>query len=164
MTVPLGSVRTGRSRLAIRPWAALPPGFILQLVELERRVHKSSPHYDDAPWQLRHFAQVLPGKHELSAAAVAGGSAVGFLVASRKPASVHVHRLAVDPDRWGTGIASTLLARLLAQSDHVVTLNCDPQNQRALAFYVRAGFQVTATTPAGKLQLSAEGPGSQEEI
>ena len=151
-----GMVSTGRHGQAPCSLRDLTNDLLGPLVELERRVHQASAHYDDAPWDLEAFTRPLPGKKELSLVAVASGKPVGFLVASSRPDGVHVHRVAVDPDHWSTGIASWMLARLFAQSSGVITINCDRRNQRALAIYTRAGFRVSETTPVGKLLLSTD--------
>ncbi|WP_200422218.1 GNAT family N-acetyltransferase [Streptomyces sp. Y2F8-2] len=134
--------------------ADLPQDTLGRLVELEERVHRQSAHYDDRPWALENFARPLPGKGRLSLVAMVAGRPVGFLVASRRPDGLHVHRVAVAPDHQGTGIGSWMLARLLAEASGVVTINCDPGNRPALLLYARAGFRLTGTTPAGKLSLS----------
>jgi glycosyltransferase involved in cell wall biosynthesis len=149
-----GMVSAGQHGQALCRLADLPDEALGPLIELERRVHRASAHYDDVPWDLENFTRTLPGKEELSLVAMAAGKPIGFLVASSRPTGVHVNRVAVDPDHWGTGIASWLLARLFAQSSGVVTINCDRRNQPALALYSRAGFRVRETTPAGKLLLS----------
>lgn len=130
-----------------------------QLVELERRAHQASSDYDDEQWRAENFTRELPGKRELSLVAMAAGKPVGFLVASRQPHGAHVHRLATDPDHWGTGTASRLLDRLLADTAGTVTLACDPRNGPALALYARAGFHATGSTPAGKVAMAAAGRG-----
>ncbi len=140
----------------VRPLGPATPEELLALVELERHIHGASAHYDDAPWRLENFARPLPGKAELSLVATMSDGPVGFLIASSSLEGVHVHRLAIDPEHWGTGIAAQLLARLLARSAGRVTINCDPQNAPALALYERAGFRVTETTTAGKLLLSTD--------
>jgi glycosyltransferase involved in cell wall biosynthesis len=151
-----GMVSTGLHRQRLCRLADLTNDTLGLLVELERRVHGASAHYDDEPWDLENFIRPLPGKKELSLVAMASGKPVGFLIASSRPDGVHVHRVAVDPDHWGTGIASWLLARLFAQTSGVVTINSDRRNQSALALYTRAGFRVRETTPAGKLMLSTD--------
>lgn len=128
------------------------------LVELEQRVHRASSHYDTGPWRVENFARDLPGKRELSLVAMASGKPIGFLIASRCPDGAHIHRVATDPRHQGLGIASRLLALLLARASGVVTLICDPHNQSALAVYARAGFRVTGTTPEGKLSLATGTP------
>lgn len=143
-------------RPRVRSLNELPHEFLKMLVELEQRVHNSATHYDEAPWRLENFAQELPGKRDLSLVATVSGSPVGFLIASRNREGVHVHRIAIDPYHWGTGIAAHLLARLLARSAGRVTVNCDPQNKPALALYARAGFRVIETTAAGKFLLSTD--------
>ncbi|MFD9359179.1 GNAT family N-acetyltransferase [Streptomyces sp. NPDC060031] len=131
---------------------------LARLVELEQRVHRASSHYDTGPWQAENFARQLPGKRELSLVATVRGEPVGFVIASRRPEGAHIHRVATDPRHQGTGIASRLLALLLARRPGIVTLICDPRNQPALDLYARAGFRVTGTTPEGKLSLAAGTP------
>ncbi|CAL9677860.1 hypothetical protein SUDANB105_08171 (plasmid) [Streptomyces sp. enrichment culture] len=124
------------------------------LVEMERRAHEASEHYDTAPWQRENFALDLPGKRELSLVATVSGRPAGFLIASRRPDGTHVHRVATDPRHRRTGVASGLIAAFLARTPGVVTLVCDAGNRPALALYTRAGFRVTGTTPEGKLSLA----------
>ncbi|MGP3966386.1 GNAT family N-acetyltransferase [Streptomyces sp. 6N223] len=128
-----------------------------ELVEVERRAHQASSHYDDEPWQAENFTRPLPGKAELSLVALVSGRPVGFLIAARQWHGAHIHRLATDPVHWGTGIASQMLDRLLAGISGSVTLVCDPRNNPALSLYARAGFGVTGSTSAGKVALA--GPG-----
>ncbi|MFD7273893.1 GNAT family N-acetyltransferase [Streptomyces mirabilis] len=124
------------------------------LVELEQRVQQASDHYDTRPWQAENFARDLPGKRELSLVATVSGKPVGFLIASRRPDGAHIHRVATDPRHQGLGIATRLLALLLARVPGIITLICDACNQPALALYARVGFRVTGTTPEGKLSLA----------
>ncbi|WP_128381982.1 GNAT family N-acetyltransferase [Streptomyces cavernae] len=151
-----GMVSAGSHGPQLRRLADVPDALLGSLVDLERRVHRASTHYDDEPWDLENFTCPLPGKPQLSLVAMAGEEPIGFLIASRRPDGAHVHRLAVDPGHRGTGVASSLLARLFAQSSGVLTINCDPRNRPALALYTRAGFRVRETTRAGKLLLSTE--------
>lgn len=146
----------GPVRIGLRSLGNLPERSLDLLVELEEAVHRASRHYDDEPWRLENFTRDLPGKLELSQVALAHGRPVGFLVASRRRAGVHVHRLAVDPDHWGDGVAAMLLARLLARSVGVVTVICDPRNEPARRLYAKAGFHPTGPTPAGRLSLSTD--------
>jgi ribosomal protein S18 acetylase RimI-like enzyme len=133
------------------------------LVEMERRAHQASSHYDDEPWRAENFTRALPGKRELSLVAVVRGRPVGFLIASRQQHRAHIHRLATDPGHRGTGTASQLLARFLAEVPGTVTVVCDPRNKPALSLYERAGFRVTGSTPAGKAALARRpGPCRQD--
>ncbi len=140
--------------LALVPLSELSGMQLAKLVSLEERAQRSAPHYDDAPWTLENVTRVLPGKDELSLAATVAGDPIGFLVASRRPDGVHVHRVAVDTDGWGDGIASALLAQVLSRASGTVTLVCDPRNTPAINLYRRAGFRITGTTRTGKLTLS----------
>jgi glycosyltransferase involved in cell wall biosynthesis len=152
----VGTAPTGRHGPEFQRLADLPQESLASLVDLERRVHRARPSYDDEPWERENFTRPLPGKKELSLVAMASGEPIGFLVASRRPDGVHVNRLAVDPDHWGTGVGSQLLARLLTEVSGTVTINCDRRNQPALTLYRRAGFRVRRTEPSGKLLLSTE--------
>ncbi|WP_165953686.1 GNAT family N-acetyltransferase [Streptomyces sp. 8K308] len=130
---------------------------LFELVEVERRAHQASSHYDDEPWRAENFTRALPGKRELSLVAVVRDRPVGFLIASRQQHVTHIHRLATDPGQWRTGTASQLLDRFLAEVSGTVTVVCDPRNKPALTLYERAGFRVTGSTPAGKAALAAAG-------
>jgi ribosomal protein S18 acetylase RimI-like enzyme len=94
----------------MRQYTVIPLGdmaaaLLPELAAVELRAFQASAAYDDEPWQVENFVRPLPDKTELSLVAMAGGP-IGFLVASRRPGGVHVHRLAVDPGHQRAGIAS----------------------------------------------------------
>ena len=124
------------------------------LAGVELRAFRATADYDDEPWQIENFVRPLPGKTELSLVAMVAGAPVGFLVASRRPEGVHVHRLAVDPGHRREGIAAGLLTRLVAETDGTVTVVCHPDNTPALDLYLRAGFRTVGATEAGKVLLA----------
>lgn len=150
--------------VVVRPFADLSWKSIGSLAELEQRVHESSAYYDDSAWQEEQFSKELPGKRTLSRVASVNEQLVGFLVASRRPNGVHVHRLAVHPDHQGRGVASALLAHLLADAVGIVTINCDPRNASALGLYERAGFKRTEMTKEGKWLLATDRLPTFEEL
>lgn len=132
---------------------------LADLTDLEQLVFDSSSDYDEQPWDLEALSRVLPEKFEISLVAVDQvGSAVGFLIASRKSSSqTHIHRLAVSPAHQGTGIGSWLLSHFIAgTSADTVTVNCDAANLRAIELYRSAGFISTGRNADQKLELTLQ--------
>lgn len=142
--------------LVIRTFEDWPWESMSELARLEEKVFDSGAFYDASPWSEEHFNTELPGKRRISRVASVNEHLVGFLIASLRPNGVHVHRLAVNPDQQGRGVASALLAQLLAGAVGIVTINCDPRNAPALALYEHAGFRRTETTKDGKWLLSTD--------
>ena len=94
-------------------------------------------------WVIDNFLVELPKKWELSSVALDNGFLVGFLVASEKNASIHIHRLAVGSLWQSKGVGEALVRALLEKvhDAHIpITLNVDTHNSRAVSFYVRMGF------------------------
>lgn len=134
------------------------PAEIDGLVDLERRVFERSVHYDMAPWTAPNFRAALPGKADLSWVARQAEATVGFLVASRRaPDEVRLHRLAVNPDFAGSGVASSLVARLIESTDSTISVACDPANERALALYNSFGFSGDHSVADGRVVLRRPG-------
>jgi GNAT superfamily N-acetyltransferase len=65
---------------------------------------------------------------------------VGFV--SWWPPENFVHNLFVDPAHQGAGIGKQLLAACLLQIGRPATLKCVQQNEAALRFYHRLGWEV----------------------
>ncbi|MBL7849455.1 MAG: GNAT family N-acetyltransferase [Cyclobacteriaceae bacterium] len=96
-------------------------------------------------WIIDNFLVELPEKWELSFMALNGGLLVGFLIASRKITSIHIHRLAVRSQWQSKGIGETLIRRLFEETRYAhlpITLKVDTHNARAVSFYIRLGFSV----------------------
>ena len=108
-------------------------------------------------WEAHHYQSELPGKWEASWIALDGDRATGFVIASVKPASLHVHRLAVAGSERGKGIGRELLRRVARNAQEkgrpVVTLKVNERNEGAIQFYHRLGFQEVG---AGNGNLSLE--------
>ena len=84
------------------------------------------------------------------------GVVVGFVVVSKTPHSLHVHRIAVAPECRGKGYGPRLLGHVAvrARKDGVpnVTLRVSTENPDALRFYHRLGFR-SAQAQGGLLDL-----------
>ena len=102
-------------------------------------------------WQSSHLMSPMPGKWELSRLALRpDGPPAGFLIASQKQESVHVHRLAVAGDLRGRGIGE-ILTLATAQSAvrmslTTMTLKVARKNTGAIRFYQRLGFREDGRT------------------
>ena len=100
------------------------------------------------PWQDRHFRLDLPDKWDHSALLVEEGKVQGFVIVSRKPRSLHVHRIVVAPASRSRGYGPRLLAHVAARAGRNgvpnVTLRVSSANPDAVRFYDRLGFRPDA--------------------
>lgn len=101
------------------------------------------------PWTSDHYLSDLPGKWECSALAfdaAENANPIGLVVASIKPDSVHIHRLAVDSSHQGHGIGKRLIQYVARRAAHrhicLVTLKVAAHNSNAIGFYERLGFAI----------------------
>jgi ribosomal protein S18 acetylase RimI-like enzyme len=111
-------------------------------------------HWDDTHWLLD-----LPGKWELSRVAVERGEIQGFIVATRKPGTVHIHRMAVDHEARGRGLGAALLRAVAGAAVEsgclTLSLKVDPRNHSARRFYTALGF-TTVEASARNLVMTAQ--------
>jgi ribosomal-protein-alanine N-acetyltransferase len=112
-----------------------------QVVAIERRAFTT-------PWSLAMFVLELSKPSGMCLAAETAGNdereLVGYLICSRYDTVWHVMNVAVDPDRRRHGIATALIAALLADvgdGDSQVTLEVRRSNTGAIALYERFGFR-----------------------
>lgn len=100
--------------------------------------------WDD--WTVDHLLADRPGKWRLSGLACEGSDPVGFAVASRRDADVHLHHLVVASRMRGRGVGASLVERLEANARRIgadrLTLKVWQANTRAQRFYARLGFEV----------------------
>ena len=107
-----------------------------QVVAIERRAFTT-------PWSLAMFVLELSKPSGQCLAALRGDRIVGYCICSRYDDAWHVMNVAVEPALRREGIASTLLAELLARlgpADSRLTLEVRPSNTPAIALYDRFGF------------------------
>lgn len=81
--------------------------------------------------------------HAETSIIVAAGEPAGSMTVDRDGARVHLVDIAVSPAHRGRGIASTLLADLVASAEHV-TLTVWSLNTAARRLYERHGFSAVA--------------------
>jgi ribosomal-protein-alanine N-acetyltransferase len=112
-----------------------------QVVAIERRAFTT-------PWSLAMFVLELSKPSGICLAAETAGTdereLAGYLICSRYDTVWHVMNVAVDPDRRRHGIATALIAALLAEvgdRDSQVTLEVRRSNAGAIALYERFGFR-----------------------
>jgi ribosomal protein S18 acetylase RimI-like enzyme len=95
-------------------------------------------------WEVHHFTLDLPSKWEVSRLALFHEQPVGFMVATLKAESVHVNRIAVDPDWRGKGMGTLLLQEAASSAvtfqKSLVTLKVSQSNHAAIQFYTHLGF------------------------
>jgi ribosomal-protein-alanine N-acetyltransferase len=125
--------------LTIRPlaYSDLP-----RVIAVERR---SFP----TPWSLAMFVLELSKPSGVCLAALDGESLVGYLICSRYAQVWHLMNIAVDPASRRRGLATALLAAMLARAgpDEPYTLEVRTSNAPAIALYERFGFRSAGTRP-----------------
>jgi ribosomal-protein-alanine N-acetyltransferase len=108
-----------------------------QVIAVERRAFPT-------PWSLAMFVLELSKTSGTCLAARLGdGDIVGYLICSRYDTVWHIMNVAVDPAHRRLGIASGLLARLLAERDGPgarFTLEVRRSNTPAIELYEGFGF------------------------
>lgn len=88
-------------------------------------------------WFAAHLAELAHGGAEI-VVAQAGPRLAGVLTVN--PATGYVDQIAVARDRWGSGLARTLLAHAAERAPQGLELHVNADNPRAVRFYEREGF------------------------
>src|SRR5688572_19258653 len=97
----------------------------------------------DEYWTESHFLSDLSGKWELSRAVLdESENLVGFLIASKKEASVHIHKFVIDVPHQKKGLGKILLNALKDVVTKPLTLKVNADNQDAVSFYLSHGFTI----------------------
>ena len=116
------------------------------LVVWERAWRHTLPEIDFAArlpwWRARWVNEMLP-VGEVLVGEGDDGCLAGFLVLT--PATGYIDQIVVDPQQWGGGLAARFMAYAKARCPDGLDLHVNQANVRALAFYRRHGFVVTAT-------------------
>jgi ribosomal-protein-alanine N-acetyltransferase len=113
-----------------------------QVIAIERRSFPS-------PWSLSMFVLELSKPSGIALAALRLDEIVGYVICARYDEAYHVMDIAVDPDHRRAGVASALLAGLIARAgeDANYTLEVRVSNAGAIALYERYGFRGVGTRP-----------------
>ncbi|MEQ8361393.1 MAG: GNAT family N-acetyltransferase [Cyclobacteriaceae bacterium] len=95
-------------------------------------------------WSKENFLFDMPEKWGLSLQILANNLIVGFLVASYKNNSIHIHRLAVGKEFQKQNIGKQLVDEIQATAKRrnikLITLKVLSTNTDAIRFYERLGF------------------------
>lgn len=102
-----------------------------------------APHWWHSQNTLRRRIAASP----YFAVAEEGGEVIGYVEGERRRSAAHLNRIAVRPDRQGSGVGAALLRDALETfwkwDVGEVTLNTQTENQRAQRLYRRFGFETT---------------------
>jgi ribosomal protein S18 acetylase RimI-like enzyme len=94
-------------------------------------------------WNKDNFLAELPGKWKYSFVVTNNpGAVMGFIIASDKSSSIHIHKFVVDKPYQRSGIGSQMVNHLLDQTARPLTLKVRKDNTQAIEFYKRHGFVV----------------------
>lgn len=99
------------------------------------------------PWAAQNFSYELPGKWNFSFYSEIDVKRIsGFLIASRKDNSVHIHRLAVAKALRARGIGKKLVETVIDKTREArlnrITLKVSKSNIAAISFYKKLGFSI----------------------
>jgi putative acetyltransferase len=86
-------------------------------------------------WRERWRSELVPKATIM--VAEQDGAPAGFVTID---ASGYLDQLVVAPDRWGSGLATTLVNEAKRRSPDRITLLVNQDNARAIRFYERHGF------------------------
>lgn len=98
-------------------------------------------------WSEKNFLSDLPEKWTLSFSAWTGKKLAGYAILSRRTTTrVHLHHFMVCSAQRGHGLGSKMLLEVLDRARDAgavcVSLKVGEDNERAIAFYQRAGFRM----------------------
>ena len=118
----------------------------------------------DLPWRDWDVGNLLcarPEKWQHSLIASRNAAPVGWAIASRKPAGIHLHHIVVAPEERSLGIGTMLLDELIRRSrPDVVSLKVHDSNMSAIRLYRRMGFTESPSVTGSYLELSYESTGA----
>ncbi len=98
-------------------------------------------------WTSHNFTYYLPHKWDFSFFATSDDQKIsGFVIASRKQESIHIHRLAVAKNLQAMGIGKQLVEKIIrktaAEKLNRITLKVSKHNTSVVSFYQKLGFLV----------------------
>ena len=108
-----------------------------QVIAIERRAFPT-------PWSLAMFVLELSKPSGVCLAASIDGRLAGYLICSRYETVWHIMNVAVEPDHWRRGVATTLLSELyrrVGDDEARFTLEVRRSNDVAIGLYEREGFR-----------------------
>ena len=112
------------------------------VIAIERRAFPT-------PWSLAMFVLELSKPEGICLAAQRDGQLVGYIICSRFDQVWHIMNVSVDPELQRRGIATTLIAAVIARvgGGAQITLEVRPTNVGAIALYKQFGFLAAGSRP-----------------
>ena len=112
------------------------------VIAIERRAFPT-------PWSLAMFVLELSKPEGICLAAQRDGQLVGYIICSHFDQVWHIMNVSVDPDLQRRGIATTLIAAVIARvgGEAQITLEVRPTNVGAIALYKQFGFLAAGSRP-----------------
>jgi len=99
-------------------------------------------------WNKENYLFQLPGKWDYSLVFFdnSGEKILGFIIASDKSSSIHIHKFAVHPDFRSQKLGLKLLKEFekhvkQKSACRIISLYVDAENEKAINFYSRNGFE-----------------------
>lgn len=97
-------------------------------------------------WEEEHFLKELNDKWNYSLVAQDSQSVIGYIIASNKIDSIHIHKFMVGMNWRSQGVGLELLQNFenlcLSKSKSLITLKVYITNEKGIKFYLRNGFRV----------------------
>lgn len=110
---------------------------------IQNFVQLSKNNIVDEYWIEDNFLVDLNKKWELSCYVTDSLEKItGFLIASEKEESVHIHKFVVDAPVQGKGLGARMLTYLQNRIHKPITLKVHKENEMAIGFYARNGFTI----------------------
>ncbi len=116
---------------------------------LKKRIIEFISIIKDVPkeyWEEEHFLYDLNEKWKYSLFTEEKNKIKGFVIASKKPQSIHIHKFMVQNSERSKGIGLMLLndfeLKCLSNNDNLITLKVYKDNGRAVVFYLKNGFEI----------------------
>ncbi len=106
-------------------------------------------------WRKRWRDELVPAADvvvaEILSTATSPGALAGFVTID--PRTMYLDQLVVAPEHWRSGVGALLLTEARRISPRGIDLDVNIDNARAIGFYVKQGFAITAE---GKNPLSGK--------
>lgn len=121
----------------------------LNKVYLEEKIEAFIDLIKDVPneyWEGKHFLIELNDKWKYSLVVENESEILGYIIASNKIKSIHIHKFMVKHTHRSLGIGRLLLneyeANCLLNGHNLITLKVYKKNERAICFYLDKGFNI----------------------
>jgi putative acetyltransferase len=90
-------------------------------------------------WRARWRDELVPAAEIVIAEA--HGAMIGFVTVD--PRTLYLDQIVVEPEFWGSGVGSALIAKAKRISPQGLDLDVNIDNARAIAFYGKCGFVIS---------------------